>query len=87
MNKIINLFSLIFFVLFFFNVLKFYSSENNIKNINLNRLNIDEILDDKISNIPTIKSDTNNVIEFNSSLSEKINNDKVRNFWDLLKSK
>jgi len=85
MYKIINLFFLIIILLFFFNVYNYYSSNKNIKNINLNRSNIEEIIKTKISNIPILENDTNNVIEFNSSFSEEIKNNKKRSFWDLLK--
>ena len=85
MYKLINLFFLIIIFLFFFNIYKYYSSNKNIKNINLNRLNIEEIVKTKISKIPILENDTDNVIEFNSSLSEEIQDNKKRNFWDLLK--
>ena len=85
MYKLINLFFLIIIFLFFFNIYKYYSSNKNIKNINLNRSNIEEIIKTKISNIPILKNDTNNVIEFNSSFSEEMENNKKRSFWDLLK--
>ena len=85
MYKIINLLFLIIILLFFFNVYNHYSSNKNIKNINLNRSNIEEIIKTKISNIPILKNDTNNVIEFNSSFSEEMENNKKRSFWDLLK--
>ena len=85
MYKIINLFFVIIIILFFFNVYKYYSSNKNIKNINLNRSNIEEIVKTKISNIPILENDTDNVIEFNSSFSEEIQNNKKRSFWDLLK--
>ncbi|RPG98036.1 MAG: hypothetical protein CBC66_002400 [Candidatus Pelagibacter sp. TMED106] len=71
--------------LFFFNVYKYYSSNSNIKNINLNRLNIEEIVKTKITKIPILKNDTDNVIEFNSSFSDEIKDNKKRSFWDLLK--
>jgi len=87
MYKIINLFFLIIVFLFFFNIYKYYSSNKNIKNINLNRSNIEEIIKTKISDIPILKNDTNNVIEFNDSFDEEIKNNKKRSFWDLLKSK
>ncbi len=38
------------------------------------------------SNLPVLKNDTNNVIEFNDGFSSEINNDKPRSFWNLLKS-
>ena len=85
MYKLINLFFLIIIFLFFFNIYKYYSSNKNIKNINLNRSNIEEIIKTKISKIPILENDTNNVIEFNSSFSEEIQDNKKRNFWDLLK--
>tara|TARA_X000000368_G_C22988528_1_gene693251 strand:- start:602 stop:865 length:264 start_codon:yes stop_codon:yes gene_type:complete len=87
MYKIINLFFVIIVFLFFFNIYKYYSSNKNIKNINLNRSNIEEIIKKKISDIPILKNDTNNVIEFNDSFDEEIKNNKKRSFWDLLKSK
>ena len=85
MYKIFNLLLIIFIFLFFFNIYKHYSSNTNIKNVNLNRSNIDTIVDAKISNLPILKNDTDNVIEFNSSFLEEINDDKKRKFWDLLK--
>ena len=85
MYKIINLFFLDIIFLFFFNIYKYYSSNKNIKNINLNRSNIEEIVKTKISNIPILENDTNNVIEFNSSFSEEIKDNKSRSFWNLLK--
>ena len=85
MHKIINLFFVIIILLFFFNIYSYYSSNKNIKNINLNRSNIEEIIKTKISNIPILENDTNNVIEFNSSFSEEIKDNKRRSFWDLLK--
>ena len=85
MYKIVNLFFLIIIFLFFFNIYQYYSSNKNIKNINLNRSNIEKILKTKISNIPILENDTNNVIEFNSSFSEEIKDNKSRSFWNLLK--
>ena len=75
----------IIILLFFFNIYNYYSSNKNIKNINLNRANIEAIIKTKISNIPILENDTNNVIEFNSSFSEEIKDNKRRSFWDLLK--
>ena len=87
MYKIINLFFVIFILLFFFNIFKFYSSNNNVKKVNLNRTNIEDILKTKITNIPILENNTNDIIEFNSSFSEEIKNDEPRNFWNLFKVK
>ena len=87
MNKIINLFFIIIFILFFFNVYKYYSSNKNIDKINSSRSNIEEVIKNKIIGIPVLQNDTNNVIEFNSGFNEEINETKTRNFWNLLKIK
>ena len=87
MYKIINLFFVVLIFLFFFNIYNYYSSNKNIKNINLKRLNIEKILKNKTLNLPVLKNDTNNVIEFNSSFSDEIKSDEQRNFWNLLKIK
>ena len=87
MYKIINLFLIIFIILFFFNTYKYYSSNKNIKNINLNRSNIEGIIKKKIANIPILENDTSSVIEFNSTLYDETQDKEKRNFWDLLKIK
>ena len=58
-----------------------------IKNINLTRSNIEEILKNKTSNLTVLENDTDNVIEFNFSFSEEIKSNEQRNFWNLLKIK
>ncbi len=87
MVKITYFLILVVIILFFFYVFNHYSSNENIKNTNLNRANIDVILQNKISDLPILKNDTNNVINFNSSFSEEIKDDKPRSFWNLLKFK
>ena len=86
MQKILSIFFLILVIIFFGSTFKYYSSNKNIKNKEFNRNNIDQILNDKISNLPILKNDTDNVIEFNDGFSNEIKNDKPRNFWKLLKS-
>jgi len=71
--------------MFFGSTYKYYSSNKNIKDKVFNRNNIDEILNDKISNLPILKNDTDNVINFNDGFSNEIKNDKPRSFWNLLK--
>tara|TARA_B100001059_G_C17674165_1_gene496119 strand:- start:290 stop:553 length:264 start_codon:yes stop_codon:yes gene_type:complete len=87
MSKIINLFFMFFILLFFFFTFKFYSSQKNIDAKDFNRKNIDEIINQKILNLPILKNNTDNVIQFNDGYSNKIKNEKSRSFWDLLKSK
>ena len=87
MFKIVNSILLLFFFLFFFITYKYYSSNKNIKNVNLNRTTIEEILKEQTSELTILENDTKGIVEFNSSFSEEINDKKKRNFWDLLKTK
>ena len=87
MRKVINI-SLLSSVLVFFSLTyKYYSSQKNIEAKDFNRNNINKIINKKISNLPILKSDTNDVVQFNDGYSNEIKNDKTRSFWNLLKSK
>ena len=85
MKKVINIFFLFLVLIFFLSTYKFYSSKKNIEAKNLIRNNINDIINTKISNLPILSNDTNNVIEFNDGFSNKMKNDKKRSFWNLLK--
>tara|TARA_S200000501_G_scaffold372774_1_gene418567 strand:+ start:411 stop:674 length:264 start_codon:yes stop_codon:yes gene_type:complete len=87
MRKILNFFLSVLILIFFFNIYGFYSSNKNLESKDFNRNNIDQIINTKISNLPTLKDDTYNVIEFNDGFSNEIKNDKPRSFWNLLKFK
>ena len=87
MYKIINFLMFLLVILFTYFVYNYYSSNKNINTKNYNRLNVDQILKEKIINLPHLKSDIDNVIEFNNSLENETNIKKNRNFWDLLKNK
>ena len=86
MNKIMNIFLFIIILIFFLSAYNFYSSNINIDAKEFNRLNIDKIIDNKITNLPILNNDTYNIIEFNDGYSNEIKNDKPRSFWNLLKS-
>ena len=87
MFRILNviMFGIIVFYVFF--IYKYYSSITNINNRIHNRSNINEILKDKITDLPVLTNDTNNIIEFNNSLENESAKDKKRSFWDLIKQK
>ena len=87
MHKVLNILSSILVLLFFWGTYKYYSSNKNLKIKDFNRINIDKIIKQKISNLPILTNDTNDVIEFNNSMSSEIKNSKPRSFWNLLKSK
>ena len=84
MLKIFNFFLGILILFFFFNIYSFYSSKKNVELKKFNRSNINQIINTKISNLPILKNDTDNIIEFNDGFNE-IKNDKPRSFWNLLK--
>ena len=86
MNKIMNIFLFIIILIFFLSSYNFYSSNINIDAKEFNRLNINKIIETKITNLPILNNDTNNVIEFNDGYSNEIKNNKSRSFWNLLKS-
>ena len=85
MNKIMNIFFFTIILIFFLSTYNFYSSNINIDAKEFNWLNIDKIIDNKITNLPILNNDTYNIIEFNDGYSNEIKNDKPRSFWNLLK--
>ena len=85
MIKIFNIIMFLLIIIFILSIYNYYSSNKNIDAKNYNRKNIDQILKEKITDLPVLKNDTNNVIEFNNSLKNDIEENKKRNFWDLLK--
>ena len=85
MTKVFNIIIILLFFIFFIITYKYYSSKKNLEIKDYNRNNIDAIISSKISNLPVLKNDTNNVIEFNDGFSNEIQNDKPRSFWKLLK--
>ncbi len=86
MSKILNFLMILFIIFFVWNIFNYYSSKKNIDRKNFNRSNIDEILREKITNLPVLTNDTNNAIEFNNSLESDVKNNKKRSFWELLKN-
>ena len=85
MKNILNILLIIIITIFFFKIYKFYSSNKNIEAKNYNRNNINEIINKKITNLPILENDTDNIIEFNDGFSNKTKNQKPRSFWNLLK--
>ena len=85
MIKIFNIIMFLLIIIFIFSIYNYYSSNKNVDAKNYNRKNIDQILKEKIIDLPVLKNDTDNVIEFNNSLKDGIEENKKRSFWDLLK--
>ena len=86
MRKFLNICLFFLILIFFGSTFNYYSSNKIIEIKDYNRSNIDEIINNKVSNLPILESDTNNVVEFNDGFSSEIKSDKPRSFWNLLKS-
>ena len=87
MYKILNIVLFILILIFFINIYFYYSSKKNVNAKDFNRININKIINEKISNLLILHNDTNDVIEFNNSISSEVINAKPRSFWNLLKLK
>ena len=72
----------IFFAIFF--VTKFYLSENNIKRSNRVILQHQKELANKFGDLPIIKSDTNDIIEYTNEIKIFLSK-KPRKWWILIK--
>ena len=80
-----NIFYLLITILilvFFLFVIQEYLSEKHIKKININRANINENLFLMSSDLPLLKNDTNDIIEFNNGFNTNENNRQKRSFWE-----
>ena len=80
MNKSINIFMILLIGIFILSIFKYYFSNKNLDTKNFNRSNIDQILKSKINNLPILTNDTDNIIEFNNSIEEGINQEKTEIF-------
>ena len=82
-SKIKNAIYFLIFILFFSYVAFYYFSEENKKKISINRVKFSKNLENKLNSIPTLKNDTENVIDYTYS---DIENKKIkkRHFWKLL---
>ena len=87
MYKILNTLMLIIIAIFMLNIYKFYSSNKNINSTKFNRTNIQKILNEKISDLPILDNDTNDVIILNNSINKGLQREKKRSFWELFKTK
>ena len=83
-KKIVNSFHFIFIVLLLSYVIIVYFSEDVSLKINQNRSNYFKNIETRVLEIPLLKNDTDNVINFNlqNNVEKKI---KKRYFWNLLK--
>ena len=83
-KKIVNSFYFIFIILLLSYVIIVYFSEDVSLKINQNRFDYSKNIETRVLEIPLLKNDTDNVINFNlqNNVEKKI---KKRYFWNLLK--
>ena len=86
-SKLISFFCFFFTCVFFYLIINHYLSDEIKDQININRSTVENKLSDNKLILPILKSDTNNVIEFNSGYNNLNQNTPKRNFWDLIKIK
>ena len=85
MIKALNIFMVFLIIVFIFSISNYYFSKKNINSKNFNRSNINQILKEKITDLPILLNDTDDVIEFNNSIESETDIKKKRSFWDLIK--
>ena len=86
LKKVINIFLLATFIVFFIFLTSFYISEENIEKINKSRLNYLDKLTYTIQDIPLLKNDTNNIIEYKTDIEADKKKKKYNLFWKLIEN-
>ena len=84
LKEIKYLIFIVIIVLFLFFTGKYYFSDENIKNSYRSYKNIDQKIKDYSKNLPLLKSDTENIIEYVKQTNKK--KKKKFNFWKLLEN-
>ena len=84
LKEIKYLIFIIIIALFLFFTVKYYFSDENIKNSYRSYKNIDQKIKDYSKNLPLLKNDTENIIEYVKQTDKK--KKKKFNFWKLLEN-
>ena len=84
LKKIKNIFYLASFFIFIILTTKFYFSDKNIKETNKSRSLYSAKLNNNTQNLPLLKSDTNNIIEYINDIEIYKKKKKKYTFWDLI---
>ena len=79
-----KIFYIISFSTFIILLTKFYFSDQHVKRINKLRYTYIEQSSDSKINIPLLKNDTNNIIEYKNDIEIYIKKKKRYKFWDLI---
>ena len=86
-KKIRNIFYLGSFIFFLVLIGNFYFSEQNIILVNKSKSFDSKNTLNKLQNLPLLKNDTSDIIEYKSDLEIYKKNKKKYTFWDLIKEK
>ena len=84
-SNIVKLLAFIIFLLFFILVFNYYFSEKNLNRVINQRENIQTKMIKNTSDLPVLKNNTKDVIEFNSGFENNDNERLKRIFWELFK--
>ena len=84
LKEIKYLIFIVIILLFVFLTGKYYFSDENIKNSYRSYKNIDQKIKDYSKNLPLLKNDTENIIEYVKQTDKK--KKKKFNFWKLLEN-
>ena len=84
LKKIKNIFYLTSFFIFIILTIKFYFSEQNIRATNKSRSFYSVKLNNNTQNLPLLKNDTNNIIEYINDVEIYKKKKKKFTFWNLI---
>ena len=85
LKKIKNIFYLASFFIFIFLITSFYFSDQNVKNTNKSRTYYLINQNNYLLNLPLLKNDTGNIIEYKNDIEVYKKNIKKYTFWCLIK--
>ena len=85
-KKIKKTFFLASFFIFIILVVSFYFSEENVKLTNKTRSIYPTELKNNIQNLPLLKNDTSDIIEYKNDIEIYKKKKKKYTFWDLIKN-
>ena len=83
-KKVVNLFFLLLFLIFTILTITFYFSDENIRKTNKFRSLYSINLNKMINNLPLLKNDTSDIIQYKNDVEIYKKEKKNYIFWDLL---
>ena len=84
LKKVINIFYLTSFLIFIILTIRFYFSDQNIRETSKSRSLYSVKINNNAQNLPLLKNDTNNIIEYINDVEVYKKNKKKFTFWDLI---